>query len=74
LALAHFYAVTDGPATWKRHGNVLTLTRAGHGSLTLTTDNQPTPEVVGTVWHLTRMQAPGGHEIRHHVGRSRREL
>ncbi|MBO0884627.1 MAG: hypothetical protein J2P17_30705 [Mycobacterium sp.] len=60
-AMTHFHAVIDGPATWSRHGNVLTLTRAGHGSLTLTTDNEPSPQVIGTVWHLTRVQDADGH-------------
>lgn len=50
--LAHFHAVVAGPATWSRAGNVLVLTTPGKGTLRLTTDTTPAPQLVGTTWHL----------------------
>jgi hypothetical protein len=51
--LDDFYAIVAGPASWSRSGNTLTLTTPGKGMLSLSTDQQPAPMLVGTSWTLT---------------------
>jgi hypothetical protein len=50
--LDYFYAVVAGPALWSRSGNTLTLATLGKGTLSLSTDQEPAPMLVGTSWTL----------------------
>lgn len=52
LAMVRFLQFVHGPATWSIAADRLTLTKAGVGTITLTTDGAPAPQLVGSQWRL----------------------